>query len=454
MVRTRNGLPKHCSWAPDRHGKRRVRFRKGGVSRYLTGIPWSEDFMRCYAAALEGTEPQPSKIGGSRTLPGSVNALCVSYYGSPNFRGLKASTAAVRRNIIESEIRSKHGDKPVARLERKHINDIIGAKNETPQAANNLLMVLKLLLNYAVEIGMIRSNPALGVKGYARRGEGFHAWGEADVAQFEAFYPVGTKERLALALLLYTGQRVSDVARMGQQHVKGEHIAIRQEKTDTPLMLKMHPKLVSILAAVPRNNLTFLVTEHGKPFTSASFGNWFRKRCNEAGLPQCSAHGLRKCAATRLADAGCSLHRIMAVTGHKSMSSVAPYTKRADQARLAREAFETQFRAERERNLPNSVPNSEKAMTAQGANLVVASPAGFEPATCGLEIRCCYPAELRGRDGEAFTPRSASSASAATAGFRRTACGSAAWGGVPAMAGLFSIRSFRSVRNWRNFAPP
>src|SRR5262249_38527333 len=76
----------------------------------------------------------------------------------------------------------------------------------------------------------------------------------------------------------------------------------------------------------------------------------------------------------------------------------------------------------------------------------VASPAGFEPATCGLEIRCCYPTELRGRDGEAFTPRSPSSASAATPGFSRTARG--AWG-ARVMPGLFSIRSFRSVRNWR-----
>jgi len=290
MLRAKSGLPRYCSWASDRHGKRRVRFRKGGVSRYLTGIPWSEDFMRQRAAALEGAEPQPSTIiGASRTLPGSVNALCVSYYGSPNFRGLKASTARVRRNIIESEIRSKHGDKPVPRLERKHINDIIGAKSETPQAGNNLLMVLKLLLHYAVEIGMIKSNPALGAKGYARRDEGFPVWTEADVAQFEAFYPIGTKERIALALLLYTGQRVSDVARMGWQHVNGERIAVRQEKTDKPLMLKMHPKLVSILAAVPRNNLTFLVTEHGAAYAARTLSNWFSKRCRAAGLSRCTA---------------------------------------------------------------------------------------------------------------------------------------------------------------------
>src|SRR5215813_7331671 len=269
MIRTRSGLPKHCTYQQDRYGQRRVRFRRRGVSVYLTGIPWSEDFMRQYAAALEREEGNRAQIGAAkRTLPGSFSALCVSYYGSPEFRGLKASTQRVRRNVLE---------------------------------------------------------------------------------RFRAEHP-----RLAIALLLYTAQRRGDVVRIGWQHLQGDSIAVRQEKTNSPLLIPVHPELAHALASVPRTNLTFLITERGRPFTSASFGNWFRKRCNEAGLLQCSAHGLRKCAATRLADAGCSLHRIMAVTGHKSMSSVAPYTKRADQARLAREAFETQIRAEREQNLPNS----------------------------------------------------------------------------------------------------
>src|SRR5262249_49984593 len=173
MLRTRSGLPKHCSWAVDRHGKRRVRFRRRGISIYLTGIPWSEDFMRQYANALQGVR----NIGAERITPGSLNALIVSYYGSPHSRRLKATTASVRRNISEP-CRNEHGGKPVARLERKHINDIIGAKSKTPQAGNNLLKVLRLLLNYAVEIGIIARNPALGEKGYANRGEGFHTWTE------------------------------------------------------------------------------------------------------------------------------------------------------------------------------------------------------------------------------------------------------------------------------------
>jgi integrase len=349
MLRTKTGLPKHCTYQADRYGNRRVRFRRRSVSVYLTGIPWSEDFMRQYAAALERDQGEQGQVGATmRTLPGSFSALCVSYYGSPEFRDLKASTQKVRRNVLE-RFRAEHGHRRLADLEPSHIRSIIGAKSDKPEAANNLLKVLRTILKYAVSERMIASNPATDVKRYTSKGEGIHAWTEQEVAQFEAHHPIGSKARLAFSLLLHTAQRRGDVVRMGWQHIHSDAIAVRQEKTNAPLLIPIHPELSRALAAVPRSNLPFLVTERGAPFTSAGFGNWFRDRCNEAGLRQCSAHGLRKCAATRLADLGCSLHQIMAVTGHKSMSSVAPYTKRADQARLAREAFKIQLQ-----NLPNT----------------------------------------------------------------------------------------------------
>ena len=101
MLRTKSGLPKHCSWNKDRHDKRRVRFRLRGFSTYLTGTPWGEEFMRQYAAALDSVKVEVQEVGASRTRSGSVDALCVSYYRSPEFRNLKASTQKKRRNIIE-----------------------------------------------------------------------------------------------------------------------------------------------------------------------------------------------------------------------------------------------------------------------------------------------------------------------------------------------------------------
>jgi hypothetical protein len=264
-MRTKSGLPKHCTLITDRHGKRRVRFRKNGFSTYVSGIPWSEDFMRQYATALEEAQSQTDPdIGAGRTIPGSVDALCVSYYRS-EFRALKPSTQVMRRNIIE-RFRVEHGKKPVARLGRVHIKDIIAAKVDTPEAANNLLKILRLLLSHAVDIGMIANNPSIGIKKFRSRGEGVHTWTEAEVGQFESCYAVGTKARLALALGLYTGQRRSDVVRMGWQHVSDDEIAVRQEKTDTPLWIPIHPELMKVLTFAPKTNLTFLLTEFGKPF--------------------------------------------------------------------------------------------------------------------------------------------------------------------------------------------
>src|SRR5215469_11008621 len=115
MRRTKSGLPKHCAWNTDRHGKHRVRFRKGGFSTYITGTPWSEDFMRDYAAALDGVKTQQAEIGSARTVPGSFNALAVAYYRSADFANLSPSTQAQRRNVVE-KFRSEHGTKPTKGL--------------------------------------------------------------------------------------------------------------------------------------------------------------------------------------------------------------------------------------------------------------------------------------------------------------------------------------------------
>jgi integrase len=359
MRRNKSGLPKHCARNTDQHGKRRVRFRKAGFSTYLTGIPWSEDFMRRYAAALDGVKAQAANIGAERTKPGSINALIVSYYQLV-FPLLKPSTQRMRRNILE-RFRRDHGDKPVARLEHNHIASIIAAKANTPEAANNLRKILRHLLDHAVAIGMIGGNPAVRIKSFKTVGDGVHTWTEQEVSQFIARHPIGSRAYLALALLLYSGQRRSDVVRMGWQHFQAGRIAIRQEKTNTPLLIPIVLELERALESVPRTNLTFLVTERGAPFTSAGFGNWFRDRCNEAGLAHCSAHGLRKLAATRLANAGCSEREIMAITGHKSVSEVSRYVRAAEQSRLAEQAMSRiSTRPEPEQKLSNHATRLDK----------------------------------------------------------------------------------------------
>lgn len=127
---------------------------------------------------------------------------------------------------------------------------------------------------------------------------------------------------------------------MGRQHISEGMLHIRQVKTGTELTIPVHPVLEAIIADTPNEHLTLLTTAFGKPFTAAGFGNWFREQCNAANLPHCSAHGLRKAAARRLAEAGCSEHEIGAITGHASLREIVRYTKAADQKRLAVAAME------------------------------------------------------------------------------------------------------------------
>jgi integrase len=200
---------------------------------------------------------------------------------------------------------------------------------------------------------MIDSNPTTGVEKYKIDSDGFHVWSEHEVSKYEAEHPVGTRARLAQALLLYTGQRVSDVHRMGWQHVTGSTIRVKQKKTGTVLAIPLHPQLKAMLATLPRTNMTFLVTERGAPFTAQGLGTFVKKHCVVAGLPHCSAHGLRIRAAVRLADAGCSAKEIAAITGHKSLREIERYTAAADQERLARQALNRQVGSEGERDLSN-----------------------------------------------------------------------------------------------------
>jgi integrase len=322
----------------DRHGHVRHYFRRPGCKQVaLPGLPGSAEFMAAYQAALAG---EPMAPGASRVAAGTISALVVQWYQSAGFRQLSPSTKATYRGIVE-RFRAEHGEKRVAMLEATHIRRLIAAKTDTPAAANNLLSLIRLLMRFAVEEDWRRDDPTLGVRKIRFKTEGFHTWTEDEIKKFEAKWPVGTRERLAFALLLHTGQRRSDVIRMGRQHVRDRTIDVVQQKTGTRLALPLSFALREALAACPSDQLTFLVTKDGAPFTAAGFTNWFRDSCNAAELPKgCSPHGLRKAAARRLAEAGCSASAIAAVTGHRTLSEVSRYTRAADQGRLAETAME------------------------------------------------------------------------------------------------------------------
>ena len=323
-------------WIDKRDGRVYCYFRRPGYPRVrLPGLPWSPSFMAAYEAAMIAPR---TAIGAGRVKPGSVAAVIAEYKDSREFFGSKsAGTQRMRRGILD-RFGAAYGDRPFALLPPEWIDALLDTK--PPYAARSWLATLRSLCKFAVKRRYLRTDPTANIKLASIKGDGFHTWAENEIARYEAHYPIGTKPRLALALLLYTGQRRSDVVRMGRQHIKDGVLTVKQQKTGVTLAIPVHPHLQAALDATPSEHLTFLVTVTGKPYGGNAFSAQFREWCDAAGLPKrCKPHGLRKAACRRLAEAGCSTKEIMAISGHATMKEIVRYTDAADQARLARNAL-------------------------------------------------------------------------------------------------------------------
>jgi integrase len=324
----------------DRHGKMRYYLRRPGQKQVpLPGAAGSPEFMQAYSAAISA--PSPAATANMKRLTsGSIDLLAAEWLRSAAFLQLRDTTKAVYRRLVE-HFRTEHGHRMVADLNPTIVRKLLTGKVETPAAANHLLRILRLLMRYAVENEWRPDDPTFGVRRLKEKGDGAPTWTEADIAAFEAKWPLGSRARLALALLLYTGQRRSDVIRMGRQHLRGDAIFVRQIKTGAELLIPLHPALREVLEETEGEHLTFLVTQSGGPFASeTAFYNWFAECARKAGLPpRRSPHGLRKAAARRLAEAGCTAHQIAAITGHKTLAEVERYTRAVDQERLANAAI-------------------------------------------------------------------------------------------------------------------
>jgi integrase len=292
----------------DRHGNVRVYFRrKGQLKVRLPGLPGSTEFMDAYRQALAGQAL--AQVGGSTVgrKPGAntMRWLVETYYGSAEFKRLDDRTQRVRRLVLDRFCEADgNGAKPYRMLLPRHIRRFRDDRADRPEAANSLVKYLRQVFAVAVSNDLLDRNPAREVPYLQSGSTGFHSWAIEEVKQFEERHPIGCKARLAMALLLYTGQRRSDVVEMGAQHVRDGWLRFTQVKNRSRRPVTMEipiiPALQAIIDVTSSDGATFLATAAGDSFTANGFGNRFRKWCNEAGLPHCSAHGLRKAAAARL----------------------------------------------------------------------------------------------------------------------------------------------------------
>ena len=286
-------LPPGCIEDTDRHGNVRIYYRaKGSPKVRLRGTPWTPEFMAEYETA--NGEAAPSKKTGIAT--GTWRWLCVRYFTEcADYKRLDDRTQRVRRAILESTF-----DEPIAPSSPRLFRDIPlslmtpdavevlrDRKLATPEAANSRLKAMRQVFKWGMKKKWAdgkpyaRSNPAREVSYFKSGSTGFHTWNIEEVRRYEEKHEIGTKARLALALLLFTGQRRGDVTRFGRQHLRSGKLTFTQQKGrkhhPTQLTLPILPVLQRIIDASPCGDLTFLVNDFNRPFTDAGFGNRFRQ---------------------------------------------------------------------------------------------------------------------------------------------------------------------------------
>jgi len=290
-----------------------------------------------YRAALAGA-PSTRKAAPSTS---TLAWLLARYRETTEWSELSPVTRRRRDNIFHG-ILGTAGDEPYARITEDTIMAGKARRVATPHQARHFLDAMRGLFRWAKKAGLVKADPTAGVGNPKRKGgDGFVAWTEEHVAAYEERWPVGTRQRVWLDVLLYTGLRRGDVVRIGRQHVRDGVASIKTEKSgfQTEVTLPILPVLARTLEAGPCGDLAFVCGERGQPLTKESFGNLFREACRAAGVPG-SAHGVRKIAATRAADNGATEAQLMAIFGWTDPKMAAHYTRTANRKRLAATAIE------------------------------------------------------------------------------------------------------------------
>lgn len=372
----------------DRHGKRRFYVRLGQGRRLrIRAEPGSEEFRLEYDRAIAILQSGETPAADSnrpvlrKVREGSFRAAYVAYQTSGEWKTLDPETQKQRRRLFEAMCEERidrnapepvMADCPLSVITDQHIRMLRDRVAEAPEQANHRLKALRHFFKWAVPAFRLRANPTNGVERFNRASTGHHTWTEVEIAQYLAHHGPGTQARLAFALAFWTGLRVSDLHRVGPQHVKDGRLRfdIFKNRNRKPVQvdLAIHPVLEAVIRETPTKHLTFLVTQHGKPFTSKGLSNRVKDWCIAAGLPHCSAHGIRKGSATVAAEGGASEHMLMALYAWTSPKQAALYTKKARQKPLSDAAV----KALSENKIPHlfgMVPESEGETTEKASNI-------------------------------------------------------------------------------------
>jgi integrase len=280
MIRPR---PPHLQREITRHGKAvwYVRVGQGPRIRIRANFGTPE-FDAEYRAALAGT-PERKAAPSQSTLAW----LLARYHETTAWSDLSPATRRQRDNIFKGVIETA-GHELYAKITSPHILAGKERRASTPHQARNFLDAMRGLFRWAVKAELVKVDPTAGVSNPPRKGgEGFTPWSEEHMAAYEARWPIGTRQRVWLDVLAYTGLRRGDAVRLGRQHCRDGVATIKTEKSGFILevSLPILPILQATLDAGPCGDLTFIVGENGRPLTKESFGNLFKDACKAAGIP-------------------------------------------------------------------------------------------------------------------------------------------------------------------------
>ena len=338
-------LPEGCVEDPDRHGNIRIYYRaKGRKKVRIRATPWTPEFMAFYEEAKSGIAP----VARATIQLDTWRWLCVRYLAEcSEYKWLDAKTQKRYKLILEATYDEPiapgspklYRDFPISKFDVDAVEVLRDRKIDVPEAANNRLKAIRNVFKFGLKKKYTPSNPARDVSYFKTGSTGHHTWDVDEVAQYIRRHPVGTKAYLALALMLFTGQRPSDAIRFGRQHARAGKLTFTQHKNRNRkpkrLTLPLLPILERIIAASPCGDLTYLVNQYGCAFTDGGFNVRMRRWCDQAVLLNCTAHGLRKAGATLAAENGATAHQLMAIFGWDTLKQAELYTRAADQKRLA-----------------------------------------------------------------------------------------------------------------------
>lgn len=316
-----------------RHGRVMWFVRRGaGPRARIHGEYGSPEFMRAYHAAAMG-EVIPAAKKASKS---SFEWLLSEYRKSEPWAALSMATRRQRDNIFVRVLK-KAGSEHFTAFTKDVIVAGRDAHKGTPAQARNFLDAMRGLFAWAADAGHVKANPTTGVKNPKRKkGAGFPAWSEADVARYEGRWPPGTHQFVWLQVLLYTGMRRGDAVRIGWGDVSHDVITVYTEKSGETVEVNIPilPVLREALDHGPCGKETFICGVNGNRFTKESFGNAFSEAARAAGVNK-SAHGVRKIGATRAAENGATVAELEAIFGWTGGGMASLYTRSADRKRLS-----------------------------------------------------------------------------------------------------------------------